>query len=184
LPRKAFICNCHWVVCGIKYASIEQVDARDLSPKPDRPFRVRWLGSTRHKELASSESAAVGDCWRSGRIWNDLCCDARPNRNAQAPVERGHEPKNGSNHGCVSGPLGLLRFIDSFATSGAMEHHRGVGQFAERRRVLVLRPRRKTSTTERIPSSVGPDVTVHVVFQVSGNATNQELSLTESADSW
>jgi hypothetical protein len=25
-----------------------------------------------------------------------------------------------------SGPLGLLRFIDSLATSGAMEHHRGV----------------------------------------------------------
>jgi hypothetical protein len=139
------------------------VDARNLSPKPDCRFRVRRPGSTRHKELTNPKYAAFGDCWCRGRIWNDLCCDAGPDCNAQAPVKRGHEPKNGSNHGRVSGPLGLLRFIDSFATSGALEHHRGVGQFAERRRVLVLCPRRKTSASEsvkRIPigrslSSIG-----------------------------
>lgn len=142
--------NQHWIVCGLKYASIEMVDARDLFAEPDCGFRVRRLGSTRHKELASPKFAAFGDCWCRGRIWNYLRCDAGPNRNAQAPVKRGHEPKNGRNHGRVSGPLDLLRFIDSFATSGAMEHHRGVGQFVERRRVLVLRRQRKTSTSESV----------------------------------
>ena len=123
---------------GLKYASIEAVDVRDLCPKPDFPFRVRRSDSTRHKKLAFPKFTAFGDCWRRGRIWNDLCCDAGPARNAQASIKRGHEPKNGSNHGRISGPVGLLRVIDSFATSGAMEHYRGVGQFAERRRVLIL----------------------------------------------
>ena len=136
--------------CASKYASIEVVDARDLSPELDCRFRMRRPGSSRHTELASPKYAAFGDCRCRGRIWNDFCCNAGPNCNAQAPIKRGHEPKNGSNHGNVSGPLGLLRFIDSFATSGAMEHHRGVGQFAECRRVLVFCPRRKTSTSESV----------------------------------
>ena len=52
------------------------------------------------------------------------------------------------------GPVGLLRFIDSFATGNVTEHHRGVGQFAERRRVLLFRPRRKTATHDSVKLAV------------------------------
>ena len=125
---------------GLKYASIEAVDVRDLCPKPDFPFRVRRSDSTRHKKLAFPKFTAFGDCWRRGRIWNDLCCNAGLDRDAQATIKRWHEPKDGSNHGSVSDPLGLLWSIDCFTTGGVMECRRGIGEFAERRCVPAFRP--------------------------------------------
>src|SRR5208283_693162 len=76
-------------------------------------------------------------------IWNDLCRDAGFGRDAPASVKRGHEPKDGGNHGRLSDPLGLLRFVDCVATGGRLERYRGVGQFCQRRRVLLFRPQRK-----------------------------------------
>ena len=46
---------------------------------------------------------------RTTWFWNDLCRFAGLDRDAQASIKRGHEPKDG-NHGLFH-PLGLLRWL-------------------------------------------------------------------------
>ena len=66
----------------------------------------------------------------------------------QATVKCWHEPKDDGNHGCLSGSMGLLRLVDSFATGDRMERGRGVDQFPKCRRVPSFRPQRKSRTQE------------------------------------
>jgi hypothetical protein len=73
-------------------------------------------------------------------FWNDFCRCAGLGRDAQATVKCGHEPKDDSNHGCLSGSVALLRLVDSFATGDRMELNRGVDQFPNCRRVPSFRP--------------------------------------------
>jgi len=81
-------------------------------------------------------------------FWNDFCRCAGLGRDAQATVKCGHEPKDDGNHGCLSGSVGLLRLVDSFATGDRMELNRGVDQFPKCRRVPSFRPQRKSRTKE------------------------------------
>ena len=62
------------------------------------------------------------------------CRRARFGRDAQASVECRHEPKNGGDHGRFSGPLGVLRFVDCFATSDHVEHGCSIDRSPEHRR--------------------------------------------------
>ena len=64
--------------------------------------------------------------WFSSGPWNDFCRCARLGRDAQAPIKRRHEPKNGCNYGRISDSLGLLRLINCFATCNSLECDRSV----------------------------------------------------------
>src|SRR5215470_6091123 len=131
---------------GVEYGPTEELGACGPSPESDRTFGMRGPSSTRDTESADPNDETLGDHWYLGRIWNHLCCHAGPDCNAQAPIERRHESENGGDHGSVSDSLGLLRFIDSFTASGAMERHRSFGQFAERRCIPLFHQERKSAS--------------------------------------
>jgi hypothetical protein len=64
----------------------------------------------------------------------------------QASVQRWHQPEDGDNHGGLSDPMGLPRFVDCVATRNRMERDRSVDQFSERRRLPSLRPQNKRAS--------------------------------------
>ena len=68
-----------------------------------------------------------------------FCRCAGFDRDVPASVKRGHEPTDGGHHGRLSDSLGLLRFIDCFATGDPMERDSRPGKFRQRRRVLLFR---------------------------------------------
>ena len=105
---------------------------------------MRRVGPTRYTKSLGTSYETLRGCRCCGGIWNDLRGDAGFDRNVQASIKRRHEPKDGCDYGGVSNPLGLLRFIDSFAPGGDMERHRGAGQFAKCRGILLFRPERET----------------------------------------
>src|SRR5271167_607226 len=122
--------------------------SRGSLPEPDPALWLSRPGSTRHAELTLFEVSPVRRRRHCSGVWNDLCRCAGPGRDAQATVKCGHEPKNDGNHGYLSGSMGLLRLVDSFATGDRMERGRGGDQFPKCRRVLSFRPQRKSRTEE------------------------------------
>ena len=55
-----------------------------------------------------------------------------------AAVKRGHESPHGRHHGCVSGPLGLLRLVDCFSPSHHLERDRRLHQLPDGRRLRTF----------------------------------------------
>ena len=106
-------------------------------------------GSSRYVELAHPPVPPVGDRGPFGWIWNNLCRHAGLDCDVQATIERGHEPKDGGNHGGLSDPLGLLRLVDSFQTRNPLEHHCRAREFLQCRRLFPFSPQRKSPTEER-----------------------------------
>ena len=102
--------------------------------------------------LLDPKITAVRGHWHLGGLWNDFCRPAGLDRDAQAPVKQGHEPKDGGNHGRISDPLGLLRLIDCFATGHCMERGCGVHQFLKRRSLPLFRPQGK-KPSKRVSAS-------------------------------
>jgi hypothetical protein len=132
----------HGGTCG----PIRKNHVRGSLPELDHALWLSNTGSTRHVELTPSEVSPVRDRWHRGGVWNDLCRRAGLGRDAEATVKCGHEPKDDGNHGCLSGSMGLLRLVDSFATGDRMEYGRGVDQFPKRRRVPAFCPQGKKAS--------------------------------------
>ena len=86
--------------------------------------------------------------WLSSRVGNNVCRGAGSDNNDQTSIKRGFEPGNGSNHRRLSDFVGLLWFVDRFATGDRMERGRGVDQFPMCRRIPSFRPQRKSRTEE------------------------------------
>jgi hypothetical protein len=128
-------------------------DTRNSVPGPAHARRLSGLGSMRYIEPVYTQVSTIRDLRLCDRFWNDLCRRARFGRDAQASVECRHEPKNGGDHERFSGPLGVLRFVDSFATDDRVE--RGCSmQFPERRRL-----RRAADSAAVRPSCAGKQIT-------------------------
>src|SRR5271166_6151212 len=135
---------------GEGYGSVEPSEAGYFSSVHDGLVRLSGPDAKGQTELARPSYTALRGPRLSGRIWNDLCRAARLDRDAQASLHRGHEPTDGSNHGPLSDPLGLLRLIDCFATGHHLERDRGVGQLRQRRRIFLFRQqgKRPVKTTD------------------------------------
>ena len=102
-------------------------------------LRVWGPSCTRRVEPAHPQVSTVRDPWIHGRLRNDLRRGARPDHDAQAAVKRRYESEDGGNHGHLSDRLGLLWFVDCFATGDCMECGCSRDQFSERRRIRPFR---------------------------------------------
>jgi hypothetical protein len=69
-------------------------------------------------------------------------------RNAQAPIQRGHEPQDGGHFGHFSDPLDLLWPFGWVTTGDRMELRGCADQFPERRCTSSFRPQRKSQAIE------------------------------------
>ena len=98
-----------------------------IYPEFHSPLRMPGLGSTGYTEPARPQYATLRSRWYCGRIWDDICRDARSACYAQAAIKCWYESKDGDNHGVVSDHLGILRFTDYIAPGSDLERHRRVG---------------------------------------------------------
>jgi hypothetical protein len=143
------------------YEPAQKSDTPSRRLEPDYSLWLCGLGSARHGQFVCSRVSTFRDLWFPGGLRDNFCRRAGFARNAQAPVQRGHEPKDGGHYGRFPDPLGLLWPANSLETGDRMERCGRADQFPQRRRIPSFRPHRKgeankvTSYQSVSPAPVG-----------------------------
>lgn len=91
---------------------------------PSSLNRTLWLprlGAARHAEPAHSQVLYVRNRRLFRRLWDDVCCPSRLAGYASSLLCRWNESTNGSDHGRLPDPVGLLRVADFVETRNCME---------------------------------------------------------------
>src|SRR5271155_994019 len=94
----------------------------------ERDGHAHWMLGThsKYRKPAASQFSAFRYFWFRGWPGDNICCLARPDRNAQATLNCGHESEDGGHYRLLPDPLDLLWHPDYFATCRRVEPDRCV----------------------------------------------------------